>query len=116
MGTIYKNAGIEAARAAGEHPAMDVQANRVLGLVKGFAAPHQKTRALQGSLSMSRAKGKRGVTDRVIESSDPAILSIEYGHTTKYGTRVPGLFIFQRAAAAAGAGSPTRFAPKRGDR
>ena len=40
----------------------------------------------------------RGVEDHIVYSDDPAAYSIEFGHSTKSGTHVPGNFVFTNVA------------------
>ena len=83
---------------------MDAAAERVKAEVKSRAARHHDTGAFADSFDVrADLYRERGVMDRVIESDDPAALSIEYGHLQGErgsGERkfIPGQFIFNRAA------------------
>jgi hypothetical protein len=111
MGQVFANAGIAAARVGGNHPAMDVQASRVLGILRSVAARHLRTGQLQGSLHKRDVRGPRGVKDRLVYSTDPNIIAINYGHVqvdnqgNPTGERVPGLRIFEQTIAIARIGS-----------
>jgi uncharacterized protein DUF5403 len=74
---------------------LDQVAAEVLDTAKARAIAHRDTGRLANSL-----KVKRGRVDRRVESDDPNILSIEYGHTDpKTGKHVAGLHILSGAAA-----------------
>lgn len=98
MARVNKNAGILAAKIAGEASEMDAAIATVESAVQSEAARHRRTGEFQTSIKSGRVKGKRGVTDRAVWSEDPAAYSIEYGHTTPAGTDVPGKFILTNAA------------------
>lgn len=100
MAKVYKTAGILAAKMCGESSAMDDWAGTVLGAVKAQAAKHRDTGSYIRSLGVEEIPGKRGVTDRLVFSDDPAALSIEFGHFAGKGenrTWVPGKFIMINA-------------------
>jgi hypothetical protein len=80
MGQIYKPAGIIAARIVGRSAAMDLAAMVVLGRVKMVAAQHKLTGSYMRHLKIQNVRGKNGVRDRLVSATDPASLSIEYGH------------------------------------
>lgn len=95
---VYKNAHVAAATAAGDHPEMDAAANRVKAAILATAARHRKSGDLNRSLIITTVgRGK----DRLISSTDPNILSIEYGHwrNNADGQRewVEGIRVFNRA-------------------
>lgn len=98
MASVSKNAGTLAAQIAGEMPEMDAAVAEVESAVKAEAARHRDTGHFEASISSGRTPGKKGVTDRLVWSDDPAAWSIEYGHRTPAGTEVPGKFIFTNAA------------------
>lgn len=103
MARVNRNAGIEAARIAGESAAMDAAAKKTLTRARASAAKHANTGAYMASLATGRIKGKKGVTDREVYSDDPAALEIELGHfaTRKDGSPgrfVPGQFNLVRAS------------------
>lgn len=104
MASVYKKAGIEAARIAGLHPEMDAAAEKVRRSIVAEAARHSDTGAFADSFSVATdLYEKKGVQDRVVSSDDPAALSIEYGHATprREGRQlrkfVPGLMIVNEA-------------------
>lgn len=98
MGQVYKNAGPDAARVAGLHPDMDVQANLVAMVVRAMIAPHNRTAHLESSIRVRAVPGRSGVTDRLVESTDPAAMHIEYGHMNRDRTRwVRGIYVFNKA-------------------
>ncbi|WP_382307284.1 DUF5403 family protein [Herbiconiux sp. UC225_62] len=80
MAQVYKPAGIIAARIAGESAAMDLAALVVLGRVKMVAARHRLTGNYMRSLEIKKVRGRNGVKDRLVSATDPAAISIEYGH------------------------------------
>ncbi|PWH05196.1 hypothetical protein DEO23_14035 [Brachybacterium endophyticum] len=98
MATVNKNAGLLAARIAGEASEMDRAASKVRSAVTSEAAKHRETGDFQRSITSGRVPGEKGVTDRAVWAEDPAAWSIEFGHRTKNGTQVPGAFIFSNAA------------------
>ena len=97
MAQVNKDAGVVAARIAGEMPEMDAGASRVEAVIRSEASRHRDTGAFQSSIGKGRTPGKKGVTDRLVWSDDPAAWSIEFGHTTRSGTNVPGKFVFTNA-------------------
>lgn len=103
MGVVYPNASIEAARIGGQSPQMDAAAARTKSAVLAQLASHNKTHAYAARVSVKNVPGKRRVRDRVVSTSDPQALHIEYGHwfVDKYTLEkikwVNGLFIFRNA-------------------
>ncbi len=102
MGQVYRNAGIEAARIAGNSPQMDATAQRTRGAILGVLASHNKTGHYASGVHTSNVRGRNGVRDRLVEVTDPNALSIEYGHwwITPLGIKVKwikGLRIVNRA-------------------
>lgn len=96
--SINRNASLIAARMAGESSAMDVAAERVANKARELARQHVETGHFEASIHTAKTPGRGGVTDRVAYTDDPAALSIEFGHVTSTGKRVPGQLIFTRAA------------------
>lgn len=80
MASVAKFAHIEAARVASHHPAMDIGAAKVKSVLLGVIASHTKSGDLARSIRVIDRPTKSGVVDRLVESTDPNILSIEYGH------------------------------------
>ncbi len=115
MVSIEGHARLTAAIMAGRSSEMDRVANRVKMSVLRIAAESRLTGAFMDSVSVQKVPGEAGVgvrvRDRIIVTTDPAALSIEYGHHASgrdqpginlpnapaNGTRVPGKFIFTRA-------------------
>lgn len=85
MAQVNKTAGIIAARIAGQSSAMDLAALVVLGRVKMVASAHRMTGAYMRSLKVTKVRGRNGVQDRMVSATDPAAMSIEWGH---YNVRV----------------------------
>lgn len=105
MAQVYKVAGIYAAQIAGEDPAMDAAADLVLARARATAAQHRITGEYSANMGTERVPGKRGVTDRIVYTDDPAATHIEWGHVARmpkgiHGPAkwVPGLHIMGRAA------------------
>jgi hypothetical protein len=99
MAEVYRSAAIEAARMAGQDPEMDAAAARIVGRIQAAAAGHNRTGDFASSLEVIAVPGKRGVTDRLIVSSDPNAVSIEFGHLARDGTTfVDGLHLMARGA------------------
>ena len=103
--TIYADTSIRMARYAGLHPVMDEAAQRVLSRAVVNATTHIDTSAYIRSLYWAPVRGRRGVMDREVGSTDPGALAIEYGHAAalgrgKEGPRrwVEGQHILGRAA------------------
>lgn len=94
---IDADASIRMARLAGETAYMDQVAAGKLAAARALAAPHIDTSAYANSLYAAKVKGRRGVTDREVGSTDPAALEIEYGFTHRSGTKVDGQHILGRA-------------------
>ena len=65
--------------------------------VKAEAARFDDTGAFRRSVDTGRDR-YRGVEDHIVYSDDPAAYSIEFGHSTKSGTHVPGNFVFTNVA------------------
>lgn len=90
----------------GESSEMDHAADAVRARVVSEASKHRKSGAYINSIKTRKVRGRQGngklVTDRIVYTTDPAALSIEYGHETLSGTRVPGQLIFTRAYARTG--------------
>lgn len=86
---INKNAGPAAARIAGEHPAMDEAAGRVMRSIRRQAESHAATHAFINSLAIHKVPSQQPslvgfVQDRVVTTTDPGALSIEYGRLYRY--------------------------------
>lgn len=80
-------------------PEVQAELDRIAGLVldaaKARADAHRDTGQLAESLSV-----QRGRVDRRVESDDPNIVAIEFGHTdAKSGKHVDGIHLLSGAAA-----------------
>jgi hypothetical protein len=110
MGRVYKYAGLEAAKIAGKLPQMDATADRVMLAVLAAGGPHFKTGQFAKSIKTANVRGRNGVRDRIVYSTDPNLWSIEFGHwyvnrKTKLKSQwVQGLFILRNTAARLGGG------------
>lgn len=105
MAQVFRNAPTEAARLVGASPAMDQVAAEVAAEVRAGWAAARDTGAIAASVSVESTPGKRGVTDRLVSSDAPGVLSAEFGHLTRLGKGtegprrwVPGLHIFGKVA------------------
>lgn len=105
MAYVSKDIRVTAAVIAGRSAEMDVAAGRVKRAVKAVAAQHRLTGAFINGLVVATVPGEQGtgrqVADRVVSSTDPATLSIEYGHMVRYKNArrvrwVPGQHVMQR--------------------
>lgn len=104
MATVIKGRRLNGmvAGIAGLDPEMDLAAAKVLARIEAVASRHDKSGDFASSFRVSRVK-YHGVTDRMVESTDPAALSIEYGHMTRSSKKrrlrkwVPGLKIVNEA-------------------
>ncbi len=95
MATVRKGLGKRLARLPQVQAELDRVAGDVLDAANARAQAHRDSGQLADSLSV-----ERGRVDRRVESDDPNILSIEYGHTdVKSGRHVAGLHILSGAAA-----------------
>jgi len=95
MATVRRGLERRVARLPQVQAELDWVADEVLDAAKTRAIAHRDTGRLASSL-----KVKRGRVDRRVESDDPNILSIEYGHTdARTGKQVDGLHILSGAAA-----------------
>lgn len=114
MAQVYPRAAILAARAAGLDPEMDQIAGQIVNLAKVYASAGSPMRfagkdptpkRMADTIKARRARGRRGVTDRLVEMSHPAAISYEFGHMLVLpgaGLQlkwVPGRFVMRRAAA-----------------
>jgi hypothetical protein len=111
MGDVWvsQKAEVYAAIIAGHDPEMDRVAERFKSNLLAIMALNRLTGASMESVSIQRVPGLLGngrlVTDRIIVSTDPGILAINYGHLYRHKnsrrvTYVPGTHAFERALAA----------------
>jgi len=95
MASVRRGLDRRVARLPQVQAELDRVAGEVLDAVKVRANVHRDTGRLANSL-----KVERGRVDRRVESDDPNILSIEYGHTDpRTGHHVAGLHILSGATA-----------------
>lgn len=99
---IYRGAGTKVAKLPGVQAELDKGAQKVLVRAKTNAAAHFKTGAYSASLGVAVVPGKRGVKDRMVYSSDPAAVPIEFGHVAADGRVVQGQWILLNALYGAG--------------
>ncbi|UQN30657.1 DUF5403 family protein [Brachybacterium kimchii] len=103
MVSLSKNIGTRAAKIACELPEFDGAADGIRAEVSAEASRHSDTGHFASSIKKERVRGSRGVTDRLITSTDRAALSIEYGHFA-HGSKdssvsyVPGKHVFGTVA------------------
>lgn len=103
MAEVTKRAHVHAAYAASRSPTFKGFASRYMADVKAVARRNVDTSHFLNSIDMVQ-----GRVDWHIYTTDPAALSIEYGHTAENGRFVPGMFAFTQAmdkARARGGGS-----------
>ncbi|KQQ22533.1 hypothetical protein ASF48_04945 [Rathayibacter sp. Leaf299] len=81
MAQVYKSAGITVARMAGRAPAMDFAAAVLAGKAKMNAARARDTGATLAGIQVEDARGRNGVTDRLVVMEGEGALSIEFGHS-----------------------------------
>lgn len=108
MSTVYikESVRVTAAVIAGNRGEMDGAAAKVKRAVLAEAAKHRLTGAYTAGIRIEKVPGELGtgrqVSDRVVSSTDPATLSIEYGHLQRFKNSrrvrwVPGQHIMQNA-------------------
>jgi hypothetical protein len=93
MAEVYTWVGVGVARMCGDSPAMDEVAGQLMAAVLRRAADHRLTGNYIDHLKVKNVPGKKGVRDRIVEATDKAAYSIEWGHYTQSGTWVPGQHI-----------------------
>ena len=86
-----------AAGVAVDLPEFAAEVEEVESAVKTEAARFDGTGAFRRSVDTGR-DFYQGVEDYIVYSDDPAAYSIEFGHSTKDGTHVPGNFVFTNVA------------------
>lgn len=106
MAEVFKTVGNQVARMAGDHPEMDIAANKLLMIARKRALKHRLTGAYLAQLKVENVAGKKGVRDRLVVAGDKASMSIEYGHSYRTNNDdpskadfkwVPGQFILTGA-------------------
>lgn len=105
MAKVWKVAGITAAKLTGQSSSMDEAAGEVLEAAKSEARKHRDTGDYIKALVVENVRGRSGVRDRLVSATDPAAMSIEFGHATRRSKShegppswVPGKFIMINAA------------------
>jgi hypothetical protein len=83
MADVYVTAAIEAAKIAGESSEMDLVAAELEARAKAEASKHNDDGTFASSIKVIRARGKRGVTDRLVIATDPLAVPKELGHVVK---------------------------------
>ncbi|MDO5619273.1 DUF5403 family protein [Kocuria sp.] len=94
MVELDRDVSVQAARMVGESAQFDKVVESRRARIVSLAPTHSG--AFAQSIRTKRVAGKRGVQDRVIYSTDPGALAIEFGYVTKAGKPVPGHFAFTR--------------------
>lgn len=100
MAHVYDGTGIKLAKLPGVQAEVDKAAAAILSRAKARAATHVDTGDYLDSLQVRNVKGRKGVRDRLVESTHPASVAIEFGHRnhTKNGeVFVPGQYILMGA-------------------
>jgi hypothetical protein len=89
MAVVYAWVPNGVARMAGNHEEMDRVARHLLLLAKRRATAHILTSAYIRGLRARNVPGKKGVRDRLVEATDKAAMSIEYGHAVRLNKAGP---------------------------
>lgn len=100
MAHVYDGTGIKLAKLPGVQAEVDKAAAGILARAKARAAAHVDTGDYLDSLQVRNVKGRKGVRDRLVESTHPASVAIEFGHlnsTKKGAVFVPGQYILKGA-------------------
>lgn len=91
MAEVYRNTEAVIARLPEVRDAVRSAAREIASRAESALAAHHRT-------GRARIEVSYGRTDAVVSLVDEAALSIEYGHVTKSGRVVSGLYILTRAA------------------
>lgn len=94
---VFKGSGTQVAKLPSVQPLLDRGAAKILAKAKQNAAVHFKTGEYSNSLGVASVPGKKGVVDRMVYSTDPAAVPIEFGHLTKGGRFITGQRILLNA-------------------
>lgn len=100
MAKVFDGTGIKLAKLPGVQAEVDKAAAAILSRAKARAATHVDTGDYLDSLQVRNVKGRKGVRDRLVESTHPASVAIEFGHlnyTKKGAVFVPGQYILKGA-------------------
>ncbi|MBN9209353.1 MAG: DUF5403 family protein [Microbacterium ginsengisoli] len=82
MAEVYANAGIIAAQLAGDSIEMDRIAEDLASRTRANAAERGDA-DYAASVRVTRARGRNGVTDRLVEATDPLAAPKELGHVVR---------------------------------
>ena len=88
---VYKYAGLEAAKIAGQSPEMDRVANELARLVRSEAAKHRRSGDFSDNILVRKVRGRRGVMDREVVADDPLAAVKEFGHVIRNEKNGPEL-------------------------
>lgn len=80
MAEVYKHVPNEVARMVGNDSVMDETAHSLMAIVIRRALAHRLTGDYIDHLHVKNVPGKKGVRDRIVEATDKAAYSIEWGH------------------------------------
>jgi len=102
MAWVSRTAHILAAREGGERVEMDTVAKNTKFKILALMGPHNKSGEFSRSIRIRSVMGPARVRDRVVESTHPEAVNIEFGHmwVTPEGKvikRVAGIHVFSRA-------------------
>ena len=97
MAQVYGGAITGLLKEDGVQAELTVAAEGILQRAEELAAQHIDSDRYRSSLRVRNVPGKSGVRDRLVESTDPGAVPIEYGHLTRGGRYVPGQYILTRA-------------------
>lgn len=100
MAQVFDGAGTKVAKLPGIQPELDKVASEILARAKARATPHVDEGDYLASLQVRSVPGRKGVRDRLVESTHPASVAIEFGHlnyTKKGAVFVPGQYILKGA-------------------
>lgn len=90
MSTVNGSASIIAAQIAGDSIEMDLVAEELATLVRAEAAV-VAGHDFAESIVVQKARGPRGVTDRLVTATDPLAAPKEFGHVIRNETDGPEL-------------------------
>ena len=77
---VFKNAGNEAAKVAGQSHEMDATAGKIAARARSKAAGHG---SMPSRIGTEPTRGKRGVMDRLVTMDHPEAAFVEFGHIDK---------------------------------
>lgn len=82
MAQVYRDAGIEAAKIAGESSVMDGVARAIAARARANALARGDS-TFASSIEVRKVRGRRGVSDREIVATDPLAVPKELGHVIR---------------------------------